>query len=146
MRNKLLNSLMAAAIATITVSAVAQNATPREPTPGQAAPITGTTQNGSPVGTTPSTSPTSPGMNSQYNTTTPGSTMNNMAPGTNARMTNEQMREYIEARRACSLQTGAQAQACNDAANARFTSVDPKCQKLAGQALADCLRGADHGS
>lgn len=145
MRNKLLNSLMAATIATIAVSAVAQNATPREPTPGQAAPITGTTQNGSPVGTTPSTAPMSPGMNSQYNTT-PGSNMNGTMTGTNARMTNEQMREYIEARRACSLQTGAQAQACNDAANARFTAVDPKCQKLAGQALADCLHGADHGS
>ncbi|HEY1460131.1 MAG TPA: hypothetical protein VGH59_08760 [Casimicrobiaceae bacterium] len=140
MRNKLLNSLMAATFATLAVSAVAQNATPREPTPGQAQPLTGNTQNGSTVGTTPSTNPTSPGMNSQYNTTTPG-----MGNTTNARMTNEQMREYIEARRACSLQTGAQAQACNDATNARFTAVDPKCQKLAGPALADCLRGADHG-
>jgi len=143
MRNKLLNSLMVASIATIAVSAAAQNATPREPTPGQAQPITGTTQNGSPVGTTPSTTPTSPGMNSQYNTTTPN--MNATTPGTRARLTSDQMREYIEARRACAAQTGTQAQACNDAANARFSSVDPKCQKLAGPALADCLRGADHG-
>ncbi|MEP6941852.1 MAG: hypothetical protein ABI981_02885 [Betaproteobacteria bacterium] len=130
MRNKLLNSLLAASLATLTVSALAENATPREPTPGQANPITGTTQNGSPVGTTPSTAPMSPGMNSQ---------------GTRARMTNEQVRAYMDARQACSTQTGAQMQTCTDEANRKFSSVDPKCQKVSGPALADCLKGADHG-
>ena len=130
MRNQLLNSLLAASLATLTISAFAQNATPREPTPGQANPITGTPQNGSPVGTTPSAAPMQP----------------NMQPGTRARLTDEQIRAYIDARQSCSTQTGAAMQTCTDEANRKFSSVDPKCQKLApGPALADCLKGADHG-
>jgi hypothetical protein len=137
MRNKLLNSLLAASLATLTVSAFAQNATPREPTPGQANPTTtGTTQNGSPVGTTPSAAPTQPGLTGQPNS---------MQPGARARMTDEQIRAYIDARQACSTKTGPELQACNDDANRKFSSVDPKCQKLAGPALADCLKGADRG-
>ena len=130
MRSKLLNTLLAASLATLTVSAFAQNATPREPTPGQANPITGTPQNGSPVGTTPSAAPMKPGMQ----------------PGTRARLTDEQIRGYIDARQACSTQTGPALQACNDEANKKFSSVDPKCQKVSGTALADCLKGADRGN
>ena len=79
--------------------------------------------------------PMQPGLNSQSNT---------MAP--RGRMTNEQVRAYTDARQACSTQTGAAMQTCNDEANRKFSSVDPKCQKVSGAALADCLKGADHGS
>ncbi len=118
MRNQLLNTLLAASLATVTMSAFAQtapqNATPREPTAGQATP-----QNGSPVGTTPSAAPTQPGMNAQ--------------PGARARMTDEQIRAYIDARQACTSYTGAQLASCNDEANKKFSNVDPKCQKVAGR-------------
>jgi hypothetical protein len=53
---------------------------------------------------------------------------------------------YIEARRACDNQPMAQRMSCEDAVNERFTGIDPKCQKLSGTALEECVHGADRGS
>ena len=53
---------------------------------------------------------------------------------------------YIEARRACDNQPMTQRASCEDAVNERFTGIDPKCQKLSGIALEECVHGADHGS
>jgi len=53
---------------------------------------------------------------------------------------------YLEARRACDNQPIAQRASCEDAVNGRFTGIDPKCQKLSGTALEECVHGADRGS
>jgi hypothetical protein len=127
MKRQLLYSLVIASFATLAASAGAQNATPRELPPGTSpANPPANVQNGSPVGTTPSMADT----NSQPN---------------KARMNSEQTRAYIDARQACTSQPMAQWDACNDAANKKFSSVDAKCQKLSGPGLADCLHGTDHG-
>jgi len=139
MRNMILQSLLVASLATIVGSAGAQNATPREPTPGQAQPLTGVTQNGSPVGTTPSTAPAA---NSQYNTNSSGW---QSTPATGLRPTDDSMGAYQDARQACASQPIGQQIACTNDVNNRFSAPDPKCEKLSGSALADCLHGADHG-
>jgi hypothetical protein len=137
MRNTILQSLIVASLVTLATSAGAQNATPREPTPGQDQPLTGITQNGSPVGTMPSTAPAMDSQsNPQYNT---------ILPTPPQRSTDDQMKAYQDARQACAGQPLAQQAACNDDANGRFGAVDPKCQRVSGSALTDCLRGADHG-
>ena len=127
MKRKLLYSLVIASFATLAASAGAENATPRE-LPQGTSPSNppANVQNGSPVGTTPAMADT------------------NSQPA-KARMNNEQTRAYIDARQACTSQPTAQQGVCNDAANKKFSSVDAKCQKLSGPALADCLHGTDHG-
>ena len=134
MRNKLVQSLLVASLATLAATAGAQNATPREPTPGQVQP-----QNGSPVGTTTATEPA---ITPQYNANLP---YWQSTPGSRARFSDDQMSAYIDARQACAGQPLTQQAPCNDDVNARFGAVDAKCQKLAGQALVDCVHGADHG-
>jgi hypothetical protein len=249
-RSRLVNTLLAASIAAGTTAALAQNATPREPTPGQASPTTGNVQNGSPVGQSASSyapdyaNPyddygAAPGIwvaprgytpdasaQYQYQSSNPGSTygsaagnpgpLNNANTGTavapadasaaanagysanmnagpadwrwnwaawpwtttqgttsnygysdwhwnfnaaqwnwghvpwnvnrQGRVYSPEMREYMHARNACMAQPLAQEAACNDLAAAHFTGADPKCQKLTGPALADCVQGADHGA
>jgi hypothetical protein len=54
--------------------------------------------------------------------------------------------DYRSARASCASMPAAQQASCTDAANKKFSAVDAKCQKLDGPALADCLKGADHGS
>jgi hypothetical protein len=143
MRTTIVQALLVASLATLGASVSAQNATPREPTPGQAQPLTGTTQNGSPVGSTPSTEP---GMNSQYNTQfNTNSPYPQSTPTMSQQWPDDQMKAYFDARQACTGQPLTQQAACNDAVNSRFSAIDAKCQKLSGAALAECLRGADHG-
>jgi|SRR5450631_1353632 hypothetical protein len=128
MKSQLLYSIVIASFATLAASAGAQNATPRElPLGTSPSNPLANIQNGSPVGTTPSMADT----NSQP---------------TKARMNNEQMRAYMDAHQASTSQLMAQQDACNDATNKKFSSVDAKCQKLSGPGLADCLHGSDHGS
>jgi hypothetical protein len=133
-RNKLLQALLVASLTTLAASAGAQNATPREPTPGQAQP-----QNGSPIGGTPSTAPS---INSQYN---PDQQNWQSTPGSQARVTDDQAKTYLEARQACAAQPLLQQAACNDEVTSRFGAIDAKCQKLSGSALVDCVHGVDHG-
>ena len=130
-RNKLIESLLVASLATLAATAGAQNAAPREPTPGQVQP-----QNGSPVGTT------EPAINPQYNANSPYS---QPMPGSQAGLFDDQVQAYLDARQACASQPLLQQGACNDDVNSRFSSVDMKCQKLSGQALVDCVHGADRG-
>lgn len=143
MQSKLLQALLVASFAVAAGSASAQNATPREPTPGQASPTTGVTQNGSPVGQPSSTTPSG----TQYGSPAGNAgTMGSTGSMTTNRMSADDIRAYMDARQACASQPATAQDACNDAANKRFTSVDPKCQKLSGSALGDCLRGADRGA
>jgi hypothetical protein len=59
-------------------------------------------------------------------------------------MSDEDIRAYMDARNDCSSKPAEQQQACNDAANRRYSAVSPKCQQLTGTALGDCLRGSKH--
>jgi len=139
MRTKIVQSLLVASLATLGANAFAQYAAPPEPTPGQPQPITGTTSNGSSVVVTPPstmTAPspapyTAPGMTSQYNS--------------QFNTNDNQVRAYQSARQACAALPLAQQTACNADADSRSSAIDPKCEKLSGEALADCLHGADHG-
>jgi hypothetical protein len=127
MQRQLLRTVIIASFAAIACSAGAQNATPSDRTPPA-------TPNAAPALTPPT------GVSG---TTTYPSTGN--AQVTRGRMTDDQIREYMDARKACSSQPASQMEMCNSDVNKKFSSVDAKCQKLSGTALADCLRGADHG-
>jgi len=131
MNRQLLRTLVIASFATIACNASAENATPRElpsatPAPGA--------QNGSPAEAPPATA---------YPSTTNAYPSN--SPGMRGRMTEQQIREYMDARQACNSRPTPQLESCTNDVNSKFSSVDAKCQKLSGPALADCLKGADHG-
>ena len=133
MKRQLLRTLIIASFATMAANAGAENATPRElpsatPTPG--------TQNGSPAEAPPATT---------YQPTINAYPPTDNAPGMRGRMTEQQVREYMDARRACDSQPVPQSASCTNDVNKKYSSVDAKCQKLSGPALADCLKGADHG-
>jgi len=88
------------------------------------------------IGAQTTTSPAAGPATEQYRTqapTSPGSYQS--GPST-----------YIEARRACDNQPVTQRVSCENAVNERFSSIDPKCKKLSGLALDECLHGADRGS
>ena len=59
-------------------------------------------------------------------------------------MTPDQVRDYLSARNACGAPS-AQTQACIDDVHKKFTNVDPKCQKLYGPALTDCMQSMKKG-
>jgi hypothetical protein len=119
MKRQLIQALVVGSFATMAFSVGAQYTSP-----------SGTAQN-PPSGAYPSGTMTSPSGTNSMNT--------------RARMTDEQIRDYMNARNACASQPVAQQESCNTDLNKKFSSVDAKCQKLTGPALADCLRGADHG-
>jgi hypothetical protein len=104
------------------VVASAQNATPRiNTTPASPA----NQQNGSPVGTTPAT---------------PSTTAQSYASPMSARS----IQAYKTDRAACDRQaSGRQQDQCYAALSTKYPNVDAKCQKVAGSALDDCLKGAD---
>ena len=133
MNRQLLRTLIVASFVTMAFNAGAENATPRElpnatPTPG--------TQNGSPAQAPPAT--TYPSTINAYPSTAD-------SPGMRGRMTEQQIREYMDARQACNSQPTSRIESCTNDVNSKYGSVDAKCQKLSGPALADCLKGADHG-
>jgi hypothetical protein len=115
MKRQLIQALIIGSFATMALNAGAQNTSPAgaAQTPSSGAYPSGTTTNPS------------------------GTDSMNARP----RMTDEQIRDYVDARKACSSQPAAQQESCNTDVNKKFNSVDAKCQKLAGPALADCLRG-----
>lgn len=129
----LVQALIIASFATVVAEAGAQNATPRELPPG--APPGTSGQNGTPAGVAPYGTP--PGMDNSGR----GSTVT--APFNTS---NRDVRAYMDARQACLSRPASQQAACNQEVNSYFGSINPKCQKLNGDALADCLHGADHGS
>ena len=133
MNRQLLRTLIIASFATMAFNAGAENATPRELP--SATPMPGT-QNGSPAEAPPAT--TYPPTINAYPST-------GNSPGTRGRMTEQQIREYMDARQACNSQPTSRIESCTNDVNSKYSSVDAKCQKLSGPALADCLKGADHG-
>ena len=125
MNRKILNALLIASFGAVAATASAQttapqqNDTPRNaPTGTTAAPAAGTTSGG-----------------------TMGNSMN--APGTSIDTSvPRDMSGYKAARAACDKDASTSAQ-CRTQLNTRYSAVAPKCQKLSGSALDDCLKGAD---
>ena len=104
-------------------------------------------------GTTPPTAAQPGGMTNGTPNNGTGTMNRGTTTGTGT-MSNGMMRDkgqsqmyddYKAARRACDGMPMAQQESCNNAANKKYSSIDPKCQKVSGAALDDCIRGADHG-
>lgn len=131
MRQKLLHTLLAASFGALAMStsaqtpAPAQNNTPRNAPVGDAvaAPVAGGNSGGI-------TAPGYPAMN------TP-------APATGTLPSD--MIGYNAARSACDHEAMSGQEQCRAKLNTRYSGVAPKCQKLSGSALDDCLKGADTG-
>ena len=131
MRKKILNALLIASFGAVAATAGAQttapqqNDTPRNaPTGTTAAPAAGTTSGGT-------MAPGNPSMSA------PGSAMDSSVP--------TDMSGYKAARAACDKQPLTSKDQCRTSLNTRYSAVAPKCQKLSGNALDDCLKGADTG-
>jgi len=143
MNNRILYAAVLALCASVAVNAGAQTMSPGSTTPGMKPAPSTVTPPGTVSGATPGTvTGTTPGALNRDGTM-PGTVMPNGAT-TKSRMSDTDIRAYMDARNACASQPADQQQACSDAANLRYSGVNPKCQQLSGIALGDCLRGTDH--
>ena len=133
MKRQLLRTLIIASFATMAFNAGAENATPRELP--SATPMPGT-QNGSPAEAPPATT---------YRPTINAYPSTDNSPGMRGHMTEQQMREYMDARRACDSQPTQQIASCTNDVNKKYSSIDAKCQKVWGRRWQIASRGADHG-
>ncbi len=149
MKVRLLHTLLVASFGAMAITATAQNATPRD---NPAGPNITTTapQNGIQTGTPSGAVPSGTGYGTT-GTMTPGTmtpgTMN--SPTTYKRLSDTDMRAYKEARMACDrMAAGAAQDTCRAQLGSKWSSVDPKCQKVAasGNALDECLKGSDHAN
>jgi hypothetical protein len=132
MRHKvLLNALLIASLSAMTATITAQTTAPAQ----------NNTPRNAPVGTTgaPATGTTSGGMTVPNDSTmkAPGAAMDSNMP--------TDMKGYKSARAACDTQSMDSREKCRTTLNTRYSAVAPKCQKLSGAALDDCLKGADTG-
>ena len=103
MKRQLFRTLVIASFATMACNAGAENSTPRE-LPNGSTPAMGT-QNGTPAQTPPAAGyQSSPGA---YPATGNSQSMR-------GRMTNDQMRDYMDARKSCASQPAPQMEMCNN--------------------------------
>jgi hypothetical protein len=132
-RQRILNALLIASFGAMAATGAAQtptttpaqNNTPRNaPVGDTAAPPAGGTMGSTSGGTM---------APSDSTIKAPGTAMDSTAPTS--------MSGYRAARAACDKQP--LKDQCRTELNQRFSSVAPKCQKLSGNALDDCLKGAD---
>jgi hypothetical protein len=131
MRHKLLNALLIASLSAMTATVTSQTTAPAQ----------NNTPRNAPVGTTsaPPAGTTSGGMMAPNDSTmkAPGAAMDSNMP--------TDMKGYKSARAACDTQPMDSREKCRTTLNTRYSAVAPKCQKLSGSALDDCLKGADTG-
>jgi hypothetical protein len=129
-RQKILNALLIASFGAMAATAGAQTTPAQNNGPGNA-----------PAGTT-----AAPPTSSTYGGTTAPSDSAMKAPGTamDSSVPND-MSGYKAARAACDKQPLNSRDQCRTTLNARYGQLAPKCQKLSGSALDDCLKGADTG-
>jgi hypothetical protein len=127
-RQNILNALLIASFGAVAVSASAQtyNTPQNAPAGNTAAPPTATTGSTSGATTAPS-----------------DSTMK--VPGAADSSAPTDMSGYKAARAACDKQPPNSREECRLTVNGRYGALAPKCQKLSGSALDDCLKGADAG-
>jgi hypothetical protein len=140
MRQKILNALLIATFGAVAAAAAAQTPTGQNDMPRNA-----------PVGSAPepavgNTTPSSTTPSPSYGGTMAPSDSTMQAPGT-AMDSNAlpDMSSYKAARAACDKQPLNSRDQCRVTINTRYASLAPKCQKLSGSALDDCLKGADTG-
>jgi hypothetical protein len=117
MRQRILNTLLIATFGAMAATAAAQTAAPAQ-------------------NATPPTTGTSGGMMAPSDSTM-NTPMDTSVP--------KDMRGYKIARTACDKQPMDSREKCRTTLNTRYSAVAPKCQKLSGSALDDCLKGADTG-
>ena len=123
MKTKFAQTLLVAAIGAFAIAASAQNATPRDNPAGTNLNSTAP-QNGTQTGTTPSTA-----MDSGMKKYRP--------------LSESDMKSYKSGWTACDGMTGADQTTCRTKFTSAWTQVDPKCQKVSGAALDECLKGND---
>ncbi len=131
MRQKILNTLLIASFGAMAATAAAQTTYPAQNNTPQNAPVGNTAA--------PPTTGTSGGTMAPSDSTlkAPGTAMDSNVP--------TDMKGYKSARAACDTQSMDSREKCRTTLNTRYSAVAPKCQKLAGSALDDCLKGADTG-
>ena len=131
-RQRILNALLIASFGAMAATGAAQTPT---------APAQDNTPKTAPAGNT-AAPPTAGTTGSSYGGTTAPSDSTIKAPGTAMDSSAPtSMSGYKSARAACDKQP--LKDQCRTELNQRFSSVAPKCQKLSGNALDDCLKGAD---
>ncbi len=134
-RQKILNALLIATFGAVAATAAAQTPTGQNDTPRNAP--TGTAPEPA-VGNTPAPPSYGGTITPRDSTmTAPGTAMDRGAP--------KDMSGYKAERAACDKQPLNSRDQCRVTLNGRYASVAPKCQKLSGSALDDCLKGADTG-
>jgi hypothetical protein len=128
-RQNILNALLIASFGAVAASAGAQtyNTPQNAPTGDTAAPPAATTGSTSGATMAPSDSTLK----------APGTAMDSSAP--------TDMSAYKAARAACDKQPPNSQEQCRITLNGGYGALAPKCQKLAGSALDDCLKGGDAG-
>jgi len=126
-RQKILNALLIASFGAVAATAGAQtyNTPQNAPTGNTAAPPPATAGSGDTAAPSDSTMKA------------PGTAMDSTAP--------TDISTYKAERAACDKQPLNSRDQCRVTLNARYASLAPKCQKLSGSALDDCLKGADTG-
>src|SRR6266567_6880339 len=149
MNARFAQTLLVASLGAFTIAASADNATPRDNPAGANA--VNATQQGTQTGETSSTGSATPSgtmANPSGTTANPSSTTANPSGSTMTykRLSDADIRAYKDARAACDRLTGNPQSTCFTQLASTWSQVDPKCQKLSGAALDDCLKGADRGA
>jgi hypothetical protein len=130
MRQKILNALLIASFGAVAATAGAQTPAPQQ----------NDTPRNAPAGTTAAP----PAGTTSGGTMAPGNSINAPANPMDSSVPSD-MSGYKAARAACDKQPLTSKDQCRTSLNARYSAVAPKCQKLSGNALDDCLKGADTG-
>ena len=127
MRQRILNTLLIATFGAMAATAAAQTAAPAQNNTPRNAPV-GNTAAPPTTGTSGGIVAPSDSMNMPMDTSVP-----------------HDMHGYKSARTACDKQPMDSREKCRTTLNTRYSAAAPKCQKLSGSALDDCLKGADTG-
>ena len=140
MKSPFANTMLALSLGAFAVAASGENATPRDNPAG--ANTINATENGTQTGNTPQR-----GYNTELRSNQPVGAIASPsgAPMRYRALSDADIRTYKEARGACDRLVGAQQNTCRTEFASTWSQVDPKCQKVSGSALDDCLKGADHG-
>lgn len=132
MRQRILHTLLAASFGALAITATAQTTAPTQNNTPRNAPVGDAVV--APVGAANSGGMMAPGYPA----------MNAPTPAMDADLPHD-MSGYKTARTACDKESMAGQEQCRTKLNTRYSGVAPKCQKLSGSALDDCLKGADTG-
>jgi hypothetical protein len=130
MRRRILHTLLAASFGALAMAAVAQPATQAPNDSPRNAPL-GDAVAPPVVGSPAPMAPAYPATNA------PTPAMNTGMP--------HDMSEYKAERAACNTGSMSSQDECRKDVNMRYSNISPKCKKLSGSILDDCLKGADTG-